>query len=180
MASSVLKMQAASQGIQPSTSSSKGHWLTLVSPSPWSLSAWLTMKGGRMAWLWAPGTKVGAWCGTQQLWTLLFRATITIKTPPDRLVLWPQKKSWGHKMPKISWPPKQLPLSTSGNWDLWCVWQVHCPFLSGLSKKLVDVSGDPREHQWLHQRLSVAVAKENAASIGLSFASLIWFYLFFF
>ena len=71
MASSVLKMQAASQGIQPSTSSSKGHWLTLVSPSPWSLSAWLTMEGGRMAWLWAPGTKVGAWCGTQQLWTLV-------------------------------------------------------------------------------------------------------------
>jgi len=41
------------------------------------------------------------------------------------------------------------------------------PFLSGLSKKLVDVSGDPREHQWLHQRLSLAVArpKGNAASI---------------
>ena len=31
-------------------------------------------------------------------------------------------------MLKISWPPKQLPLSTSGNWDHWCVWQVHCPF----------------------------------------------------
>ena len=31
-------------------------------------------------------------------------------------------------MPKISWPPKQLPLTTSGNWDHWCVWQVHYPF----------------------------------------------------
>jgi len=38
-------------------------------------------------------------------------------------------------------------------------------FLSGLTKKLVDVSGDPRERQWLYQRLSLAVAKGNAASI---------------
>ena len=46
------------------------------------------MEGGRMAWLWAPGTEAWAWCGTQQLWTLLLRATI--KTLPDRPVLWPQ------------------------------------------------------------------------------------------
>jgi len=39
------------------------------------------------------------------------------------------------------------------------------PFLSGLAKTLVDVSGDPRECQWLHQRLSLAVVRENAASI---------------
>ena len=39
------------------------------------------------------------------------------------------------------------------------------PFLSGLTKKLVDVSGDPRERQWLHQCLSLAVVRENAASI---------------
>ena len=39
------------------------------------------------------------------------------------------------------------------------------PFLSGLVKKLVDVSGDPRECQWLHQRLSLAVVRENATSI---------------
>jgi len=39
------------------------------------------------------------------------------------------------------------------------------PFLSGLRKKLVDASGDPRERQWLHQRLSLAVARGNAASI---------------
>ena len=38
------------------------------------------------------------------------------------------------------------------------------PFLSGLAKKL-DVSGDPRECQWLHQRLSLAVVRGNAASI---------------
>ena len=42
------------------------------------------------------------------------------------------------------------------------------PFTSGLTKKLVNVSGDPREHQWLHQRLSLAVAKGNAASILLA------------
>ena len=34
------------------------------------------------------------------------------------------------------------------------------PFLSGLTKKFVDVSGDPRECQWLHQHLSLAVARE--------------------
>ena len=44
MASPVLKMQAAAQGIQPATPSSRGHWPTLVSPLPWSLSAWLTME----------------------------------------------------------------------------------------------------------------------------------------
>ena len=38
-------------------------------------------------------------------------------------------------------------------------------FLSGLVKKLVDVSGDPRECQLLHQHLSLAVARGNAASI---------------
>jgi len=39
------------------------------------------------------------------------------------------------------------------------------PFSSGLTKKLVDVSGDPRECQWLHQRLSLAVVRGNGASI---------------
>jgi len=39
------------------------------------------------------------------------------------------------------------------------------PFLSGLAKRLVDVSGDPGECQWLHQHLSLAVVKGNAASI---------------
>ena len=73
MASPVLKMQAASQGIQPSTPSSRGHWPALVSPLPWSLSVWLMMEGGWMAWLWAPGTEAGAWGETQQLWTLLLR-----------------------------------------------------------------------------------------------------------
>ena len=76
MASPVLKMQAASQDIQPSTPSSRGHWPALVSALPWSLSAWLTMEGGRIAWLWAPDTEAWAWCGTQQLWTPLLRVTI--------------------------------------------------------------------------------------------------------
>jgi len=39
------------------------------------------------------------------------------------------------------------------------------PFLSCSPKKLVDISGNPRERQWLHQRLSLAVVKGNAASI---------------
>ena len=39
------------------------------------------------------------------------------------------------------------------------------PFMSGLAKKLFDVSGDPRECQWLHQRLSLAVVRGYAANI---------------
>jgi len=39
------------------------------------------------------------------------------------------------------------------------------PFLSCLEKKLVDISGNPRERQWLHQRLSLAVVRGNTASI---------------
>jgi len=38
------------------------------------------------------------------------------------------------------------------------------PFLSCLAKKLVDISGDPREWQWLHQRLSLAVVRGNTTS----------------
>ena len=40
------------------------------------------------------------------------------------------------------------------------------PVLSGLAKKLVDVSGYPRVRQWLHQCLSLAVVRRNAASIS--------------
>ena len=39
------------------------------------------------------------------------------------------------------------------------------PFLSCLAKKLVDISGDPMERQWLHQHLSLAVVRGNTASI---------------
>ena len=127
MASPVLNMQADSLGIQPSIPSSKGHWPALVSPPPWSLRAWLTMEGGRLTWLWAPGTEAWAWCGTQQLWTLLLRVTIDYKDSA-RQASFAATKAEAAKMPKISWPPQQLPLTTSGNWDHWCVWQVHCPF----------------------------------------------------
>jgi len=39
------------------------------------------------------------------------------------------------------------------------------PFLSCLGKKLVYISGNPREQQWRHQRLSLAVIRGNTASI---------------
>jgi len=74
-------------------------------------------------------------------------------------------KSWGCKMTKIPWPTKQLLLSTSCSWDHWCVWQVHRPFLSGLAKKLVDMSGEHRKRQWLQQHLSLSVIRGNTASI---------------
>ena len=113
MASPVLKKQAASQGTQPSTPSSRDHWPALVSPLPWSLWAWLTMEGGRMAWLWALNTEAWAWCVMQQLWTLLLRATI--KTLPDRLVLGPQKlrPGWQVHRPFFEWSCEEA---------CWCVW----------------------------------------------------------
>jgi len=39
------------------------------------------------------------------------------------------------------------------------------PFLSCLAKKLIDILGDPRERQWLHQRMSLAIVRGNTASI---------------
>ena len=39
------------------------------------------------------------------------------------------------------------------------------PFLSCLANKLVDMSGGPRERQWLHQCLSLAEVRGSAASI---------------
>jgi len=151
-------MQAASQATQPSTPSSRGHWPALVSPLPWSL----TNDERR-----PDGLTLGPWYrGLSLVWDATVMDTFAQghykHCQTGRFC---NHKSWGRKMPKISWPPKPLSLTTSGNWDHWCVWQVHCPFLSGLAKKLVDVSGDPREYQWLHQRLSLAVFKGNAASI---------------
>ena len=61
----------------------------------------------------------------------------------------------------------QIPFTTSGNWDHWCVRQVHCSFFCVVLRRNLfsDVSGDPRECQWLHQHLSLAVVRGNAASI---------------
>jgi len=39
------------------------------------------------------------------------------------------------------------------------------PFLSCLAKKLVNILGNPRERQWFHQRLSLAMVRGNIASI---------------
>jgi len=44
-------------------------------------------------------------------------------------------------------------------------WHAKLPVLSCLTKKLVDISGNPKERQWLHQHLSLAVVRGNTASI---------------
>ena len=44
-------------------------------------------------------------------------------------------------------------------------WHAKLPVLSCLAKKLVDISGDPRERQWLHEHLSLAVVRGNTTSI---------------
>ena len=42
------------------------------------------------------------------------------------------------------------------------------PFLSCLAKKLVDISGDPSERQWLHQHLSLAMVRGNKFDLILA------------
>ena len=107
-----------------------------------------------------PWSEAWAWCGTQQLWTLLLRATI--KTLPDRLVLRPPEAAKCQKYHDLQSNYHFQPVAI----ETTCVYgKSTAPFLSGLAKKLVDVSGDPRECQWLHQRLSLAVVRGNAASI---------------
>jgi len=51
IASAVLKMQGVSLDILPSTASSKDYNLALISPLPWSLSAWNMIEGGQMYWI---------------------------------------------------------------------------------------------------------------------------------
>jgi len=83
-------------------------------------------------------------------------------------------------MPKVSWPPKQLPLLTSGNWDHWCVWQVHCPLFEWSFEETCWcvwwLQGSP-----VAPPASVLGCGQGKCCqhIGLC-ASLIWFYLFFF
>ena len=75
MASPALRMRAASLDIQPSTSSSNGHWPALVSPLSWSPLAWRGIEECPMVWPWTPGTGVGALYGTRQLWIPLQKVT---------------------------------------------------------------------------------------------------------
>jgi len=44
--------------------------------------------------------------------------------------------------------------------------QSFSPILSGLAKKLVDMSGDPKEQQWLHQHLYLPVARGNRGNVA--------------
>jgi len=44
-------------------------------------------------------------------------------------------------------------------------WHANLSVLICLVKKLVDISGEPREQQWLHQRLSLALVRGNTTSI---------------
>jgi len=72
---------------------------------------------------------------------------------------------WDWQIPEIQRPLWQLLLSTSCNWNHWCVWQVQCPFLSCLANTLIDISSDAREQQWLYQHLSLAMVRGNTAII---------------
>ena len=113
------------------------------------------------AWLWAP-------CCSGL--SLVLDATVVstfaqgqYKDYTRGLVSQPQKLR--PQNAKIPWPPNKLPLSTSGNGDHWCVWEVHCPFFEWSYKETCWCVWRPRERQWLHQRMSLAAASGNAASI---------------
>ena len=139
MASPVLKIQAASQDFQPSTPSSKSHWPAFISLLQYLGACWPD-KSREAGWIdfghlvQRPKPSMGRnSCG--------HFARVTTKPLPDKTDWFRGYKSWGCKMPKIPWPPKQLPLSieTTGVYGKYTV-----PFLCGLAKKLVDVSGNPQ------------------------------------
>ena len=97
----------------------------------------------------------------QQLWTLLLRATkdsarqagfVATKAEAAKCQKYLDLQNIYHSQPVAIKTTSVYGKSTA-------------PFLSGLAKKLVDVSGNPRECQGLHQRLSLAVVRGNAASI---------------
>jgi len=104
----------------------------------------------------------------QQLWTLLLEANT--KTLPDRLVLQLQKL----RMQNANNTMTSKAFTTFNQWQLRPLVYVKstgvhgksiAPFLSGLAKKLVDVSTAPRSDQGLHQHLSPAVVRGTTASI---------------
>jgi len=154
-------MQAASQDIHPSSLSSKRS-LTHI-----NLSSTLELVSQRNDGRRLDGLTLGPWYrGLILVWDVAVMDTFAQGHYKDCLTGWfCCYKSWGCKMPKIPWPPKQLPFSISGNETTGVCGKSTARFLSGLAKKLVDVSGDPSGCQWLHQHLSLAVVKGNAASI---------------
>ena len=96
------------------------------------------------------------------MWTLLRRATI--KTASARQAGFAATKAEAANAKNI------MTSKAIRTYNQWQLRPLVCmagpqPLLNGLAKKLVDVSGDPRECQWLHQRLSLAVVRGNAASI---------------
>jgi len=116
------------------------------------------------AWLWAP------WCSGL---SLVLDTTVVntfaqgqYKHYTRGLVSQPQKLR--PQNAKIPWPPNKLPLSTSGNGDHWCVWEVHFPFFEWSYKETCWCV-------WRPQGAPLAVVRGSAASmidIGL-YATLI-------
>jgi len=155
-------ISSSSKYIQPSTPSSKGRWPTLISPLPWSLSAWQMTEGLEAKWIdfgllvQRPKPRMGCnGCGH------------FCSGPLQRHCQtgwYHSYKCWGCKCQKYhdlqsNYHFQPVTIETTGVYG-----KSTAPFLSGLAKKLADVSGDPRERQWLHQHLSLAVVRGNAAS----------------
>ena len=98
----------------------------------------------------------------QQLWTLLLGATT--KTVPDRQALQQQKaeaakcQKYHDLQSNCHFQP--VAIETTGVYG-----NSTTPFSEWPHKELVDMSGDSREHQWFHQRLSLAVVSGNAAKL---------------
>ena len=89
-----------------------------------------------------------------QLWTPLLSATIkkaieagSVATEVEAAVSWKCNDHDNYCFQPVS-------IETAGVYG-----KLNALFLSCLAKKFVDMSGDPREWQWCHQRLSMAVVR---------------------
>jgi len=155
MASPALRMWATSPDISHQLHlQTVIDWLALGSPLSWSLLAWWRIKGP-MVWPWTLGTGAGTLYGTRKLWIPLLKVTtlhtVVSTTIPGSVATDAEtdKSNAINTMTSMTittfnqLQSKPLVCMASPLPLSWAVFR--------LAKKLIDISGNPRERQWLHQ-----------------------------
>jgi len=153
MASPALRPRAAFPDTHPSTPFSKGHRPALVSPLSWS--PLLTNDRRR-----PDGLTLNPWYKGR---SLTLDTTVVNTFAPSHYIVSSAKpgsvatdaetgkcQKYNDLLGNYYFQPAAI--KTTGVYSKSTV-----PFFSCLASKLVDVTGDPRERQWLHQRLSTGL-----------------------
>jgi len=125
MTSPALKTQAASLNIQPSTTFSKGHWPTLISPLFWS--PWY--RGLSLVWDAADVDTFFYVHYKDSARQAGFTATIRLRLQNSKNIM----------------TSKAITTSTSCNLDRWCLASPPLLFWVVLQRNLFYMSGDPRD-----------------------------------